>query len=148
MIEELVDLVRHSPSVLAAWSDISFTLMNLKQAFRLPAIAFALEICTRTWSQNKVLQLHVHGWMQQSNGKVRVTEQHLQLPHAKPPHLSLYGQEKRRGMAVYAGCFYCVCQKHGQLFSHSTKDHHVDFPVNPDWVNRLFGSQKISYEVA
>jgi hypothetical protein len=134
--------------VLAAWSDISFTLMNLKEAFRLPAIAFALEICTRTWSQNKVLQLHVHGWMQQPNGRLRVTQEHLQLPHAKPPHLSLYGQENRRGMAIYAGCFYCACQKHGQVFVRSTATPHVDFQVKHDWVFRLLSAQKISPDVA
>jgi hypothetical protein len=86
--------------------------------------------------------------MQQSFGKVRVTEQHLQLPHAKPPHLSLYGQENRRGMAVYAGCFYCVCQKHGQVFVRSTAMPHVDFQVKHDWVFRLLSAQKISPDVA
>ena len=76
-ITDLVNLVRQSPSVRTAWSSICETLLNLKQTFVLPAIAFALEICTRQWSQNKLLKLHVHGWMLQSNSKLRLTMEHL-----------------------------------------------------------------------
>ena len=147
-MHDLEQHVRQSPSVKVAWDNVRMFLLGLHDRFKLAGIAFALEICTREWSENHNLKIHVHAWVLQSFVQQRLSMGDLRMPGSKTPFFSMYGQDQRKGMAVYAGCFYCICKKHGQLFSYSSKQPHVDFPVKPDWVHRLFGGNKISYEVA
>ena len=136
------------PSVLKAWDVADVYLKNLKERFGLHAIAYALEVCPRTWTEQKILKLHMHGWMLQSHGSQRLTVVDICLPHALKPFRSMYGQDLRSGISIYAGCFYCACEKLGQLFTYTSKEAHIDYQVKADWVLRLYSGNKILYQIA
>jgi hypothetical protein len=147
-LNELEQIVKQAPSVKNAWEVIRICVHSLRDRFKLAGVAFALEICPNEWTEKNKMKLHVHAWLLQAFGQQKLTMADLRIPGGKCPFISLYGHEMRKGLAVYAGCFYYICEKHGQLFSYSSKQPHVDFAVKPDWVHRLFGCHKMTYDFA
>ena len=148
---EMVDLERaicDHPAVKMAWDVLRNELLALNDRFGFGGLAFALEICTRTWLDTHSLKLHVHGWILQGPRRARMSISDLALTSASTPHFSVYGQSARRGMSMFAGCFYCTCKKAGQLFIESTKEAHVDYGVKADWILRLYSAGKISFAEA
>ena len=56
---------RKQSSIVAAWDGVSRQLLGLQERYKLPGIAYSLEICTRTWANDKKLKLHLHAWILQ-----------------------------------------------------------------------------------
>ena len=147
-LRQLETYLKQHPAVQHEWKQLLEQVIALKDRYGLVAFALALELCTRAWKDEKTIRLHAHAWLLQHHNRPRLHLSELSLRDCKKPFFSAYGLENRKGISVYAGCFYCIVEKEGQICSYATKAPHVDYQVKPEWVTRLYAGFKISYETA
>ena len=146
---EIQTHVAEQPAVLRAWTFVKNKFVDLDKKYDFGGFAVAMEICTRTWKDKKILKLHLHAWILQGQRKTRLRRGDVVIENAvRCPHFTIYGQVNRKGMAAFAGAFYISVQKEGQVFLHATKQMHGDYRVKPEWVLGQYAANKISYEVA
>ena len=139
---------RRQPAIVSAWDAVCNKLFSVKSRYKLQGLAFALEVCTRTWMQEHKLKLHMHIWILQARTKQRLPLSELKFDNGCHPFVSgCYGRDSR-GVAAYSGCYYVCCVKIGQVFKYTSAEPHVDFAVKPDWVIRMYAADKITVESA
>ena len=147
-VKQVEVALRAVVALQAIWTETKETILRIKERFTLMGVCFAVELCTRTWLNEQILKVHLHVWLLQNYQRQRLYLDDVKLHNFKRPHLSFHGLDNRKGMAVYAPCFYCSVEKFGQIFVFSNKEPHVDFPVKPEWVARLYAGEKISFDTA
>lgn len=139
---------RRQPEIVSAWDAVSNKILSVQQRYKVTAIAFALEVCTRTWASNKQLKLHLHAWLLQHKAKQRLPLNEFQLEGSSAPFVSgIHGRDSR-GISAFAGCYYVCCAKIGQVFKYTTKEPHIDFAVKPEWVIRMYAADKMTVDHA
>ena len=139
---------RRQPCIVSAWDACVNKLLSISDRYKLQGLAFAMEVCTRTWKNEHSLKLHMHAWVLQHRCKQRLSQMEFALPHAFVPFVSGQLGRDGRGIAAYSGCYYVCCAKIGQVFSHTTKEPHTDFAVKPEWIMRMYAADKITIDTA
>ena len=139
---------KRQPEIVSAWDALSNKLLSVKERYKLHAIAFALEVCTRTWTSQKQLKLHMHAWLLQNTKRQRIPLSEFEVEPQSHPFASAVFGRNNRGVAAYSGCYYVYCSKIGQVFKFSSKEPHIDFCVKPEWVIRMYAGDKMTVDNA
>ena len=104
--------------------------------------ACCMELCLRTFEDERVLRLHAHVFLRQESEKMRCEDQRLLRFLGGDPHVveTIWGKRVRRGN--WAGAYYCLAPKHGSLFRYAPLVPFRDFPVDPGWVFNMIEGGK------
>ena len=148
-LAEQVHLLRKDARVLTLWKRVQDHARACQ--LRLGAVDFAvcLEVCPETYSSVGSLQLHVHLCLRCAKTCLLGRKEDYVFDGAVPnvAH-TIGGMAANRSTGSWAGFFYCVVEKHGHVFHHSTRRPFKDFLVNASWVMNLLQSTKISLSCA
>ena len=134
---------RRQPSIVSCWDAVCNRMLSVKDRFKVNGIAFCLEVCSKTWQTQGQLKLHFHAWVMQRHTKSRLTLKEFNVDRSGQPFAQALGGRSNRGMSAWSGCYYVCALKIGQVFKFTNKEPHVDFAVKPDWVIRLYASDKM-----
>ena len=121
------------------------TAMNAK------LVAWCFELCPDNWTSQRRVQTHFHIFFLNPDSRLLIYPLTLMMfrnlrPHVTTNHSLGRGSRGYRGM--WAGYFYCVVEKIGQVYNNGDKRPHFDFPVSPTWVMGLLSAGKLSCDVA
>jgi hypothetical protein len=97
--------------------------------------AAALEVCPKTWRQEKRIKVHLHTYLEGLT-KVRIYQKEDVMFLATAPFLAsaARGRTKQsRGSAIY----YCCSPKYGSVWSTSTHEVFTDVNINPEWITSM-----------
>ena len=148
-LAEEVRRLREDAQVVTLWKRVREHARTCQ--LRLGAVDFAvcLEVCPETYSSVGSLQLHVHLCLRCA--KVCALGRTMEYVFdGAVPNVShtIGGMAANRSTGSWSGFFYCVVEKHGHLFHHSTRRPFKDFLVNASWIMNLLQSTKISLSCA
>ena len=93
-----------------------------------------MEICLRTFEEEKQLRLHAHLYLKSEMQQLRCERAKKLRFFSSDPHLkeTLWGRKVAK--ANWAGAYYCLAPKLGSVFRHGSIERFVDFPVDPSWI--------------
>ena len=141
-------LTQHVKALQAAqtlWKAFSAFGEQLAADLHAPSWACCLEICLRTFEEEKQLRLHAHLFLKSEVQQLRCEDSKKLRFMLSDPHLkeTLWG--KKVGRANWAGAYYCLAPKLGSVFSHGSIQRFRDFPIDPSWIFNMVESGKIAY---
>ena len=142
---QLTAYVQGLPEAEALWTAFSSYAHDLAADLHAPSYACCLEICLKTFEQEKLLRLHAHVYMRNEVQEVRSEHQaRLRFKHSDA-HLkdTLWGKKTAR--SNWAGAYYCLAPKLGSLYQRGSVERFKDFPVDPSWVFNLVEAEKMAY---
>ena len=145
---QLTAYVRALPEAKALWTAFSLYGRDLAVDLHAPAYACCLEICMKTFEQEKVLRLHADVYMRNEVQEIRTENQlRLRFKHADP-HLKDILWGKKTARSNWAGAYYCLAPKLGSLYQCGSVERFKDFPVDPSWVFNKVEAEKMAYQEA
>ena len=109
--------------------------------------ASAMEICTRTFFEQGVAQLHFHVLLRHSEKAVWMPSPDRMKLGNVSPHISAaphVGKSRVTLHKSWAGFFYCSVPKYGQVHVGSSKEAFRDYPVQGQWVMSLLQAGKVT----
>ena len=139
----LVAQLSQLASVQSLWKGFHDFINILVFQFNLDDWACSLELCTSTWHEQRRVRIHAHLCFK-SSSKVRCRNP-LPFsfrgcsPHKSHSILTL----QNRIMGSWCGMYYLLCPKIGKLFSASSKESFLQFPVSSEWIFSLLQCEKI-----
>ena len=145
---ELTEHVREKPEAQTLWRDFSKFAEALAADLHAPSWACCLEICLKTFEEQKQVRLHLHLYLKSEVQQLRCESARKLRFKYSDPHMkdTLWG--KRVAKANWAGAYYCLAPKRGSVFTHGTIRRFLDFPVDPSWVFNMIEGEKIDYQEA
>ena len=146
--DALTEHVRESPEAKALWKEFKGYAESLEKELHATAWACCLEICLKTWQEQKELRVHLHLYMKSENQQLRCESVRRLRFRYTDPHLreTLWGRKVAR--ANWAGAYYCLSPKRGSVYRHGSLERFVDFPVDPSWIFNMIEAEKIGYQEA
>ena len=100
-VDDLTSYLGRHSEVQKHWHGIRSQYEGVAKEFGLPGVAVSLELCTRTWSQQGIVRLHVHSWLLQGNNRKRLALADLKIPAAKTPFFfSVWSQYSSRNVPI------------------------------------------------
>ena len=145
---QLTEHVRQMPEAQTLWKAFLEFADALAAQLHAPLWACCLEICLKTFEEQKQLRLHIHLYLKSDVQQLRCESFKKLRFRSSDPHLkdTLWG--KKVSKANWAGAYYCLAPKRGSVFSHGTIRRFLDFPVDPSWVFNMIEGEKIDYRDA
>ena len=107
-----------------------------------------MELCTRTWKGRHVVRAHMHVLLRRDQARLRVRSADSLRVLESRPFLSMEDLTRSKRAGNHQAQYYCLAPKIGGIFSFSTQQAYVDFPVNAEWVWTLIQGEKITLEDA
>ena len=104
--------------------------------------ACSMEICLRTYEEEKVIRLHGHLYMKSEERKIRCNSRSRLMFMTCQPHLQQTLWNKRTARTTWAGAYYCLCPKFGSVFKYATVKPFRDFPIDPARIFNLIEGGK------
>jgi len=150
-LAEVVDKVRQTQAWQKKWEAMREHAAKLTELLFASDHACCLEVCPRIFACEKKARLHLHIFVRSSQKMFVSHMSLLAFEDITPQAATMVGGLQTSGSsrrACFAGMFYCVVQKHGQVFQYTTREPFRDFLVNGTWVMNLLQSGKIGVELA
>ena len=144
----LVGLVQELPSVIELWKQFQIWIQQTVYSFFLVDWAASMEICMDTWKSEKQVRVHLHfSWKTQQ--RLHCRNMALWTFRGCKPHISLcVAILATRAVGSWCGMYYLVCPKIGKVFSSSSKEPFLQFPVSGEWIFALLQGEKIEIDDA
>ena len=121
------------------------TRVSLLPNCMLPAYACCLEICVKTFEQEKLLRLHAHVFMRSQVRRIRSGNRVRLRFKDSDPHLMDTLWVKKSSRSNWAGAYYCLAPKLGLLYQCGSVERFRDFPIDPSWVLHMFKAEKLPW---
>ena len=136
------------PEAETLWKAFREFTEQLASELQTPLFACCLELCMKTWEDEKLLRVHSHLFLKREEGLLRCSNARLLRFLYTDPHLkdTLWGRKIAK--ANWAGAYYCLAPKIGSVFTHSSFRRFRDFPVDPSWIFNLVEGDKIGFREA
>ena len=152
-VEEMVVALQNNRTVLAMAYKLETLATETCNKLRTPHWAFAVELCCKSFVEERLIRVHAHLWLTLKNQSVFMKD--LALGH--PSHLPfvnwkaiqyLSGQGARSQGAHLCGNFYALVRKIGSILQRGTLHPWHDYPVKDTWITSFLASRKITALVA
>ena len=149
-IEELCQRLETCPSAYGLFTDMEVMLKERQQTMQILHYAMVLELCTKTFSEEGRVRVHLHAWLlfpgnHNHERCLDVFRFRNSLPFVSP--YTCFTAGRGRG-ALFAGAFYVTVAKIGRVLSSATKNPFVDYIVVDRWITTLYVLGKISAATA
>ena len=146
-VTALVLRVRESRLAQRLWSEFYQLADQLVRIMRVTHWTACMEICTKTWTEERQVRLHAHLFLKRRDGKMDFKNLGNTLPfHSCFPVVSeWYKVSSRSSACSWMGAFYCQAPKIGGVFSAGNVEPFVGYPVNGSWIFSLLQQQKIGF---
>ena len=110
--------------------------------------AMCFELCTRTWSEQQSIRVHMHALLRRSDARIRIRCADALQVLGSRPYATHEDLTRSKRASNHQAQYYCVAPKIGQIWCYSTDQPYVDFPVNAQWVWAMIQSKKITLDNA
>jgi hypothetical protein len=151
-VDKVADALQNHAVVTNMFRQLDRLGMDTCNKLRVPHYAVAVELCSRTFKDEKLLRVHGHLWLALKGHTLQLHEMALAadaLPYVNHKALTYMGAGTQRSNASHlAGNFYCSVKKVGTILQKTTIEPWVDYPVRDTWVTSLFAAGKVSGPVA
>ena len=146
--DQLTEHVREMQETQTLWKAFLAFAEQLAVELHAPSWACCLEICLRTFEEEKQLRLHAHLFLKSEVQQIRCESSKKLRFMFTDPHLrdTLWGRKVAK--ANWAGAYYCLAPKLGSVVRHGSIRRFRDFPVDPSWIFNMVESGKVAYEEA
>lgn len=146
--DQLTEHVREMLEAQTLWKAFLAFAEELAAELHAPHWACCLEICLKTFQEQKQLRLHCHLYLKSEVQQLRCESAKKLRFKFTDPHLkdTLWG--KKVAKANWAGAYYCLAPKRGSVFRHGTIRPFLDFPIDPSWIFNMIEGEKIDYQEA
>ena len=145
---ELVEHVLVEPCATALWDEFQKRCDRLIRFLHPTDWAYSQEVCMQTWATTGEIRLHFHLYMRSEQKMWCGTSEPFvwrdSQPH-KAQHVSTFATRTQSGNG---GMYYLVCPKIGLLRCASSKEPFTGFSVNPNWIQSMVSSKKMTPEHA
>ena len=124
---------------------------EISQRLKATDHALCLELCPRTLEESHYARLHLHLFVRGQQRMYVSGLEELAFEGIRPAIACMIGGLSHRAdqaRGSYAGMFYCLVAKKGQIFQHGTKAPFKDFLIQGSWVMNLLQASKISTSLA
>ena len=142
---QLTAYVQALPEAEALWTAFSSYACDLAADLHAPAYACCLEICVKTFEQEKLLRLHAHVFMRSQVRRIRSGNRVRLRFKDSDPHLMDTLWVKKSSRSNWAGAYYCLAPKLGLLYQCGSVERFRDFRIDPSWVLRMFKAEKLPW---
>ena len=133
----------------ALWSSFREFISKLADLLDAPTAAAAMELCVESWTNDNVCRVHGHGYFSSDSQKLKLSRGALAAFRGGLPHKSHKVQALgNRACSGWAGCYYVLAPKIGQVRSWSMVRPYKDFPVSPEWIMGLVHAEKMEFKDA
>lgn len=103
-----------------------------------------LQVCPRTWSDDGLLQIHFHAFIDgYESFMVSLDRLHFKGVRPNASNMNINGHSRGANTAKNRGRYYCAAPTTGQLRFSCTKMPFVDYPIPPDYITSLWASGKM-----
>ena len=145
-IEELCARLQNTPEAIALFRDMEVLLQERQQSVHVLHYAMVLELCTKTFSEEGRVRVHLHAWLlfpgnHNHERSLEMFRFRGTLPFVSP--YTCFSAGRGRG-ALFAGAFYVTVTKIGRILSCATKKPFEDYIVLDRWITTLFVLRKIT----
>ena len=146
-LEAVAERCRADPRMVDLWAEVSVAVQGFKKQFPGNYMAWALELCPRTYERSGEVRVHVHVAFLNCGQVLNIPAHKLVFKGSPPGHLSrsfsLLAQRNRNGAAALA---YLVVPKSSTVWSECTVELFSDLPLSAMGV--FAGLQSRKYTVA
>ena len=146
--EELSSFVERMQEAEDIWKALQDHSKGLAVKLHATHWACSLEICLKTFEEERVTRLHAHVFLKSDVQMMRCDNARVLNFLKTEPHLRETLWNKKFGKTNWAGAYYCLAPKLGSVFRDGSLQRFRDFPVDPSWVFNFIEAGKISYESA
>ena len=147
-MDDVAQIARHRAELVAAWSSARHGVHALAKEHYASSYAMCFEVCKRTWTEKKMIRVHMHVLLRRGDARIRVRSMESLRLLGSQPFATHEDLTRSKRASNFQAQYYCVAPKIGQVFSHSTAAAYLDFPVNADWVWSLLQAEKMSLDAA
>ena len=149
-LAELVLRLRDDSVARALFRRVEDHGMKMQMLVGADDVAMCLEVCPETWTEQKILRLHIHMFFKSAASYLRVKKCASFDFEGCPAMLSAdFTANGSKNRASWSGFFYCcLLDKKGTVFSLATKAPFTKFLVSPSWIMSLVQSGKLDTRVA
>ena len=129
--DQLTEHVRQMQEAVTLWNAFLAFAEGLAAELHAPSWACCLEICLKTFQEQKQLRLHLHLYLKSDVQQLRCEGAKKLRFKFTDPHLkdTLWG--KKVAKANWAGAYFCVAPKRGSVFRHGSIQRFLDFQSTP-----------------
>ena len=146
-LKQLVASLREECHLQELWKDIQLHAHVCLRQSAATQVAVCMEVCPKTWEEEKEVQLHFHAFLKSEGADLRIKQLHPYAFKDVQPHMSasLSGVSmKGNGRQCWSGFFYCcIAEKIGTLYCQATKLPFSGFLVSPTWILNLVQGKKL-----
>lgn len=150
-IDSLVEELKRQPCVTQLWEKVQELFEQVAKTAGASRWSGSLELCTRTWTQEERVQLHVHLFLESGSRAMTVySRDKLRFMDAWPFKANEFKAGRGANSSKHAGAghYYCAAPKVGKLYWRSTHEPYVDYPINSMWISNMWQAEKITPIVA
>ena len=143
--DQLTQHVREMLEAQTLWKAFLAFAEPLAAELHAPFWACCMEICLKTFQEQKQLRLHLHLYLKSEVQQLRCESAKKLRFKCTDPHLKDTLRGKKVAKANWAGAYYCLAPKRGSVFRHGTIQRFRDFPIDPSWIFNMIEGEKIDY---
>jgi len=149
-ITELCKRLENTPAAVTLFCNMEVLLKERQQSQHVLHCAMVLELCTKTFSEEGRVRVHLHAWLlfpgnHNHERPLEIFRFRNTLPFVSP--YTCFTGGRGRG-ALFAGAFYVTVPKIGRILGCSTKSPFEDYIVLDRWITTLFVLGKITSATA
>ena len=146
--DEAACRVRHSEAGKAAVAAGRAFAEKLAKANHVTRFAWTLEVCPRTWADQRSILLHLHVALVRVTTPFNCVASALQFDNMRPSvsKATCLCRDKRN--ASTAALLYCSIHKIGTVDLGYNAEPFHDYHVNPEWITNILQAGKVTVAVA
>ena len=146
--DDVAAILRENAELVAAWKRARHEVGGLAHTLQASSYAMCFELCTRTWNSRQEVRVHLHALLRRSQARMRVRDAGSLRILGCVPFTTLEDLTRSKRATNHQAQYYCTAPKIGSIFTFSTDEPYLDFPVNGEWIWSLVQAEKITLEKA
>ena len=146
--DQVAEALKFQPELVAYWAQARQEVNALSKELSASSWSMCFELCKRTWITKQIIRVHMHALLRRADLRFRVRSVDMLKVLGCRPFGTHEDLTRSKRASNHQAQYYCIAPKVGQIFSYSTDEPYVDFPVNAQWIWSLVQSEKITLEKA
>ena len=148
-VTHITELCKKSEHVLELWKAFQAHWDEVSMRDGWTEYVIALELCTTTLREERVVRVHAHASMRKGGSKARVRDPHAYAFRGSLPFLaSVVSMARCRTSGDNQCMYYLQCPKWGKVFSKGNIEPFRTYLVSGEWVMNLVQAGKMEVAVA